>query len=411
MKNKAKYGIIFKTILSTLLVAVVFLGMSFTSYYKVSAKEITKDNIIESIVVYDTKEKNEKLFNLVSEHIAFAMKADTPRQIGEVKELYDFDGNTYTLFELKPTGYIIYHNDSATFFEYATNSISPYYSFYGNLFYGGMKQYYQKDNNKYVGVVLKDVTLTTEDLESLRLDSQEIAKRNNENKIKNNLAFLNDEISLNDVALYRQIADSKNEMDAITPASSPSISMANFFPRLTTQYNMGYHSGGVCGYIAANMILAYNAMAYDYFLVPSIYIDRANYTIKGSALTAKLIDYGGDSPNSDGKYPGTTAIKIRDVVHAFIGGESYNSYSWTSSWWIGIINSRGSIDANHPCILFGSLNRPDTGASVNHAVVAYGYTGNFWTGYTYRVHFGWSGYADVQLSLNAIGTTMTLRIS
>lgn len=62
---------------------------------------------------------------------------DTEASINSTKTLYDFAGNTYTLVECAPTGYMIMCDDSATMVEYSGTSPSPYLGLTNNLYYGG----------------------------------------------------------------------------------------------------------------------------------------------------------------------------------------------------------------------------------------------------------------------------------
>lgn len=88
------------------------------------------------------KKQRVNLLNLMQYHIDYAMEDDGQREIERIKELKDFTDAVYTLFELSPIGYIIYHNDSGIVFEYASKSESPYLGYNDNLYYGGMMNYF-----------------------------------------------------------------------------------------------------------------------------------------------------------------------------------------------------------------------------------------------------------------------------
>lgn len=97
------------------------------------------NSAMAQMTAYEDISKNQRLYNVALNHISKNMKAGS--SVSSVKQLVDFDGNRYTLFELTPIGYMIYHIDSGKFVEYAEESYSPYLGFSSNLYYGGAMQY------------------------------------------------------------------------------------------------------------------------------------------------------------------------------------------------------------------------------------------------------------------------------
>ncbi len=369
-----------------------------------------------------TAMKNEvekiNLLNLVQSHIEFAMEGDGQRNINSIKELKDFVGSTYTLFELNPIGYIIYHNDSGIMFEYASKSKSPYLNYNENLYYGGMKNYFYKENDIYYNTLIENEIVSEKESSYLKENSSIIYNRNLDLPNQNNLDFV---CGKTDMSYVLSSWEDEGELVAYANVQ-PKISMESFFKPLTSSYDIGYTTvgnSGVCGYIAANLVLAYNALAYDTFLVFDKYLDKANRTLKGSALTRELIRQHGKDPDGD-SIGGTTADSMGDCVRNYLKNVSGGTKSWKVTTWWGIINSTGAISKNQPPILFGNMISPSTSSNTstvmnntlsddgayggsNHAVVAYGYSNS-----NYRVHYGWSGYSDVILNYNAIGGTMIL---
>ncbi len=366
---------------------------------------------------YETVSKNERLYDLTLELISDNSAEYGDRKIEKVKSLKDFDGNDYTLFELAPTGYIIYSNHSGIFYEYSFSSISPYYGYEGDLYYGSMKAYYQKVGNEFVSTVFPDEILQRDGVDGLREECKIVNERNTETKAAYNLQYIEGDISLDKIRALNAAACAKQSATVMASNPQPKISMENFFKPLDLKSEFGYRDGGVCGYIAANMVLAYNDIAYENGLVPDQYIDRTAMTLNGETLTNKLLEYGGQDPTlTNYTYPGTDANSMGDIVRAFIKGESEISLPWNITTWWFAINANGAIDKNQPPILFGNYNPPSAKSAgmnggargaINHAVVAYGRTSSFWST-AYRVHYGWGSYSDVNLSYNAIGTTMIL---
>lgn len=378
-----------------------------------SSKTIQLSNDLTAI---ENKKQRVNLLNLIQYHIDYAMEDAGQRKIERIKELKDFTGSVYTLFELDPIGYIIYHNDSGIVFEYASKSESPYLGYNDNLYYGGMMNYFYKENDIYYNTLIKYETVLEEESKYLIDNSSIIYNRNLESMNQTNLDFISGKTDV--VSSWK----SEEEIVLLATNDQPNISMEAFFKPLTTQYSMGYTTvgkSGVCGYIAANLVLAYNTLAYDDALVSDTYLDKTNRKLKGSALTRELIRQHGKDPDAD-SIAGTTADSMGDCVRNYLKNVSSGTKSWKVTTWWGTINSQGAIKKNQPPILFGNIKYPESSSSTyeimdnatsgdgahgsgNHAVVAYGYTSS-----KYRVHYGWSGYSDVILSYNAIGGTMIL---
>lgn len=355
------------------------------------------------------------LLNLIQSHIEFAMEDDGQRSINTIKELKDFIGSTYTLFELNPTGYIIYHNDSGLMFEYASKSKSPYLNYNENLYYGGMMNYFYKENDVYYNTLIENEIVPAKESTYLIENSSIIYNRNIDLPNQNNLDFV---CGKTDMATV--LSSWEDEGGLVTYANDqPSISMEDFFKPLTDTDDIGYMDGGVCGYIAANLVLAYNALAYDDSLVSDTYLDKTNRVLKGDLLTRELIRQHGKDPDGD-NISGTTADSMGDCVRNYLKNVSSGTKNWKVTTWWGKINSVGAINKNQPPILFGNMKYPTTTSTVsqimnnsmsndgahgsgNHAVVAYGYS-NF----NYRVHYGWPDCSDIILNYNAIGGTMIL---
>lgn len=85
------------------------------------------------------------------------LEYDTEASISATKTLYDFAGNTYTLVECSPTGYMIMCDDSATMVEYSGTSPSPYLGLTTNLYYGGPSYFYTLENGTYRHTVTGEI--------------------------------------------------------------------------------------------------------------------------------------------------------------------------------------------------------------------------------------------------------------
>lgn len=234
-----------------------------------------------------------------------------------------------------------------------------------------------------------------------------------ENVLESNLSYINGESKNINSAVIRGEVE---ENAVIAPQTTTArISMTSFYPQLTTDTQIGYWevgNSGVCGYIAANLIIGYNYFAFDYGLISnSSYVNFSNKTMNGPGLTKRLIELDGKDPDGS-SIGGTDALAIFNIMDEYFA-EVYNTEPWTYSWYLLGTNVKSTLDAGYPVAIFGNLNNPQGGSNINHAVVAcdyanYGFLNMF---RKYRVHFGWSGYASVWLESPVIGSDFYMRIT
>lgn len=95
----------------------------------------------------------------LSEHItdsAMGRLSSVNLVIYRIVEMNDFAGNVYTLVELYPFGYMIYHNDSGTFVERSATAKSPFLGLYGDLYYGGFTNYFIRNEDENLKCVLSE---------------------------------------------------------------------------------------------------------------------------------------------------------------------------------------------------------------------------------------------------------------
>lgn len=89
---------------------------------------------IEEIDMIDTR-----VAELVNKKI---VSLDANISVSNIKNLYDYVGNTYKLAECQPTGYFILNPDAGIFIEYSAEANSPYMNMDGILYYFGPTFYY-----------------------------------------------------------------------------------------------------------------------------------------------------------------------------------------------------------------------------------------------------------------------------
>ncbi len=214
----------------------------------------------------------EQIAIMEANHLALhPEEAPLSLDIAAIKEVADFAGNMYTLVELSPKGYILFHNESGLFIEYSSRSESPYLNCDGELYYAGIKEYYHKEESNtfstsgetvYRHTVTADV-LREKDIAPYRELSNEIQAAFVAEKNENIVSYIqnNTELNLDNTASSR--TTTYNDMTVVKDY--------NFLSELR---DCGYTDipGGGCGYIAAGILLAYRQYAFGETCVPDSYI-------------------------------------------------------------------------------------------------------------------------------------------
>ncbi len=354
--------------------------------------------LISDITAYDSKDKNERLLTLTRARIERNMQDNI--EIERIKELKDFADTTYTLFELAPTGYIIYHSESGQFIEYTSISSSPYLGFEGELYYGGMMQYYYRNGDELSHTLKEDTSIPLAEAGHYADACRQMNLSLKEDTEFENLSYIGGEST---VVPSRRIISEKTAMKA-SPNSNPLISMGAFFSRLTKKEQIGEREGNVCGYIATNLIIGYNYFAYDRGLIPDkSYVNEADISMNGPKLTNYLLTVAGKDPNKP-PFSGTGANDAYGYTRDYMKTVS-NQRSWEIGWRLFKIKAQESIAAGHPVGLYGNFEKPYNSEKINHAVVGYGYENGHFV-----VHYGWANYPRVITAGGLIGTTFYMNV-
>lgn len=378
-----------KTSVMSLLMAMIIFALSsqtvmaLSTINAIKAKEIRLNTVLENKVA----ELEENNYDLHPE------EGEVNISILSTKKISDMVGNTYTLTECEPTGYMIFHDESGTFVESSIKSISPYIGLDDSLYYFGPGEYYQKVDNELKHTVL-DKNISLEYSDELKENSNEINDillLNKDDNIVNYINGTENEIPLNSNIKY--IVSSTKTYKGMT-----CVKGYKFF---TLLQSCGYNNDGTCGYIAAAMLLSYYKRYYGGDIVDSKYLtckaqnDDFAYSID-NGLHELLVDYG----QKLGFGNSTDSGKIKDVINAYLKDQGIKK-----DYVEGIIpfnnnfTITGSIDNGHPVIWFGNVfnNSYDNQTNINHAIVVYGYS---WSGLApeYIAHFGWNGANEVYFS-------------
>lgn len=316
--------------------------------------------------------------------------------IKNIKTLKDFNNDTYLLIECNPTGYIIYDYDLNEVLECSATAPSPYINYSTNLFYSGPQFYFNKmQNGNYVHTVDDRIATTAETLALQQLSSD----------LKTVLYSAGNNLYAN---------ATENTESIQTSASTTYVSDYLFFSNLREDEMLGFPTPdkitgeGVCGYIAANLLLGY----YDTFrngnfiTIDCMTGNGVNRHFTNGLLTEKLMDISVDlnmNPQN-----GSTSTEIRKVMNEYFDIYNINASSYDMIVpFFSATTIKNRIDDDKPVILFGALIDPTNSSLVanyiTHAVVIYGYQRNpSSSSHTYGLlaHYGWENYSSVWINTN-----------
>ncbi len=163
---------------------------------------------------------------------------------------------------------------------------------------------------------------------------------------------------------------------------------------------------GICGYIAAGMLVTYDSVINGKGYISSVY-----YTKNGDEVSIKstlpymlykkgeALGYGTD----------TTSVEIHYALKSFfeVRNTSVNHVSYYAPL-ANNMNIANYLCDDRPVIWFGMIsnNSFDTQKKISHAVVVYGYKMSILGQYSYIAHFGWEGANTVSFS-GVIGSMYT----
>lgn len=328
------------------------------------------------------------------QRLALSMKSivdtwESNRTISSIKHVNDFAGNSYTVVECSPTGYIIFNDEAALVLESAENSPSPYLGKTENLYYAGPTHYYYYDStqNTYTHSVLET-----------RLSEEEVISRTEVCQAAQ-IALIED----TDIALKNYIETGTQSRTATPLASSTYTYVGDnrdFFEEMDTQEEMSYWAigNGACGYVASSIVLLYYHNFYnDDIIDTDTYPLDANGYYTGEDFTADLYqDIGVDTL---GYGNSLNASKVATVMRTYLKNERDIT---VNTWYLNMPSKSdvvAQLKEDRPVVYVDRWNDPSSsGGTVDHDIVIYGYNSSN----KLIAHFGWAGYTHVEASSNAL---------
>lgn len=167
---------------------------------------------------------------------------------------------------------------------------------------------------------------------------------------------------------------------------------------------------GICGYIAAAMLLTYQQVTYGGNIVDSNYYD-------GNSLNGYSIEY--TLPKALywigvnlGYGTNTTSVEVHYTVKRYL--EIKNVAATHTSLYIPFANNsliESKIQDDRPVIWFGNIaeNSFDNQRNINHAVLIYGVKSSLLSGDSCIAHFGWDDASMVSFT-GILGSMYTFEV-
>lgn len=383
---KRKIGLLLLAMM--VLLASEFSGVSkFWAYSQESNIEAEEDRLLE---VFETQIEIMKQYEWESEG-----KIIDEMNILSIEKIKDFEGNEYTLVECTPTGYMIYHNESGNFVEYSPVTNSPYYEENGERKYAGPNAYYIE--NKYGHIdILGNNMLSSTQVEWLKKTSGKINDTLNQTINKDIIDYIKGKTNM---------FISEGHTTLATESSSRSVTVDGWkyvkdYTFFTELKDCGYIDGGRCGYIAAAMLLAYDAVINGKDTMPLGYYDADNHALSPRVATRLY-----ESAVELGYSSSTTSKEIHYTVKDWMIRRML-SVKHTSLWapFALTYHIQDFIRKDRPVIWFGLIfdNSFDNQTFISHAVLVYGYYAMSDTT-QFVAHFGWPGATKVYFS-GALGS-------
>jgi hypothetical protein len=312
--------------------------------------------------------------------------------IYRIVELSDFAGNLYTLVEMLPSGYMIYHNESGVFIERSATVVSPYEGHDGDLYYGGFRNYFALDTNE------EELTcLVTEYIVCFSIVTENNWSEHSV-EVADHLIAYTDFAILDYVATGTIYAPIRAASSARTTNTWTGVTNSGFISNQTIgQISDG--GPGHCGFVALAILLGY----FDYqnrTMTPRIVASDTFVTNRGT-LGGLVQPAFVTSLRASGDAIGVgrhwlTTSQVRDVAWRYFqnrgisrGLTTLNQVTADVRNTVDAGHIRGHIGNDRPVILLSTESKGLPGAGGGHFVVAYSFLNEANGALSVRTHYGW----------------------
>ncbi|MBQ1630156.1 MAG: hypothetical protein II099_01795 [Firmicutes bacterium] len=366
MKNCLKKSII------TMLVTIMSMVYAFSPAY-------ATDNISESDkneLYSSTKAFGDSMAIVAADLNSFTSTIEKSVEIVTIKDLRDFVGNRYAVAECSPTGYIIYNYKNSSIVEYSEYADSPYLNCEGDLYYCGPMEYYEKTADN---CFINTITGTCVDEKTIEI-YETASKELQEGLIKDS---------------HKQSINRERNSSPKSITYTYVGGHKNFYYNLASSSQMGYYvpigSDGICGYIAAGLVLLYHDYYFNNnYIVNSTYLASGGQAFNGIGFTQRLYYIGTVNLSYDDTL---TAGQAANVMKKYLSLDRNITINYWSAVNPSLVQIRNQISYHGTPVIYENkfVNPNNTSQTVHHDVVVYGYTNDD----RLVVHFGWPGRSHI----------------
>lgn len=296
------------------------------------------------------------------------------------REINDFEGNKFVLYELAPTGYAIYSikGTASVFVEGALSMNSPFYSYADkDVVYLGFGEYYYEQDDKHINILTADEYTRTDLPSGFHL--------------KEDAYYETPQIS----TYGTSFEDTPQPGKTVNLDGYVRIADHAYFENLT---KFPQNSQGTCAIVAICIMLGYLDEYVNDGFIPDNYMYNGQSFKNGTGTSQALHDYmfnncrhtilgiGGNG------YPMANAeIKktMRDYLNQVCGSDFEKKVEYVSgSLFFTHENPRKHINSGYPTLITMTSFKSSITVEKQeyHTVVAYGYNKN---DDTFLVHMGW----------------------
>lgn len=310
--------------------------------------------------------------------------------VERIREIKDFDNNTYVLVEFNPVGYLIYNVSNGDIVECAPTSVSPYKNTNVNeLYFLPMVGYFAKSAGQYTNIMEKEI-----------IDNEKLLKYKNESRRYHESALKTlDEANIERtrVGTEKQVRRSRKNVtvtnhDYFTTTVTADVEVPYSWYFKKNYNHFAAQSTGCCGYIGIGMLLSYC----EIFLCKGYF---SNYQSSSFVTQYFGSELGEGVPRVNDYFlyeltenpGGATRSELVNAIYDFL--EDKTVY-YTVEETVGLFTDiTKPINDGYPAVYLGTM--PDFEGGVgSHAVIVYGTYSNG----SVLCHYGWPGYSQVIMS-------------
>ena len=304
-----------------------------------------------------------------------------------VETIHDFSGNEYLFASFGANGYGILNVANDDVVETAPFAPLPFKEG-DEVLYVPWIGYFKREGSTYQD--LKDGhELSQDEIEHLKEESSRFAVQSVIDADEDAAQMKKSKIG------FKKTAPTNKPMSSGLIYADHEVPYSWYFKRNYDEFP--HNDTGICGYVSASMMLAYNELFNS-----TGYFSSAQSTTYITPYEGSFGPNGWDGvPDLSDSFPkaiwgngigDSVPGDIHSAINSFMNGKTkkYDIYDYV--WKFATI--KDPVKDGCPAAYFGNMQSPSGGNSSGHVVTVYGYYDNG----DLLVHYGWEGYSQVVMS-------------